>query len=96
MKLTQLQRSVLEQCDTRWLRPMDMGAHDATHHSGVLAALVSKGLVERKQRGGMMLYARGSYIYRLTAEGEAELSIVDFGARDDRAPMYGGRDEDGL
>jgi hypothetical protein len=74
MKLTELQREVLEQVDTTWLRPMDMGARDGTHHSAVLAALTRKGLVERKQRGGLA-YARGSYIYRLTDQGVAALAV---------------------
>lgn len=71
MKLTELQREVLQQVGSRWLRPMDMGARDGSHHSAVLAALVRKGLVQRVQRGGLA-YARGSYLYRLTPQGHAE------------------------
>ncbi|MDF2506248.1 MAG: hypothetical protein K0Q52_107 [Microbacterium sp.] len=70
MKLTELQLEVLDQVGTRWLRPMDMGARDGSHHSAVLAALVRKGLVERTQRGGLA-YARGSYVYRITTQGLA-------------------------
>jgi predicted DNA-binding ArsR family transcriptional regulator len=71
-ELTQLQRDVLEQCSTTWLRPMDMGGRDGSHHTSVLKALVRKGLVERQRRIGS-IGARGSYRYRLTAAGDAEL-----------------------
>lgn len=74
--LTDLQRDVLEQVSEEWQRPMDMGARDGTHHSAVLKALVRKGLVERKQRGGGSFYARGSYVYRLTEAGEQALKVV--------------------
>lgn len=57
-----------------WLRPMDIGAGDGSYHSVVLRALVTKGLAERKQRGGMAL-ARASYLYRITDEGRRALSV---------------------
>jgi len=67
--LTDRQLDVLWQVDETWLRPMDMGGRDGSDHSAVLAALVRKGLVERKQRGGS--YSRGSYLYRITEAGVA-------------------------
>lgn len=71
-QLTDAQAWMLDQCSDRWLRPMDMGARDGTNHSALLAALVRKGLVERKQRGWATgAYARGSYLYRITPEGAA-------------------------
>ena len=66
-ELTQAQADVLEQVDNTWLRPMDIGGRDGSSHSSVLAALVRKGLVERRSRGA--IYSRGSYVYRLTEEG---------------------------
>jgi hypothetical protein len=70
VKLTDLQRYVLEYVTDRWQRPLDMGGHDGSSHSAVLAALVRKGLVEKRQRGGLAYY-RGSYVYRLTPAGVA-------------------------
>lgn len=75
-ELTALQRDVLEQTDTVWLRPMDMGGRDGSQHSAVLAALVRKGLVEKRQRGGHALSARGSYVYRITDAG-IEARLID-------------------
>lgn len=34
-----------------WARPMDVGGHNGSDHSYVLARLVKKGYVERKARG---------------------------------------------
>lgn len=68
-KLTRDQLDVLDQTCDRWLRPMDMGGRDGSGHSAILGALVRKGLVERTQRGGHIASARGSYLYRITADG---------------------------
>lgn len=71
-ELTDAQAWMLAHCSDRWQRPMDMGGRDGSDHSALLAALVRKGLVEREQRGGAgAAYARGSYLYRITPEGEA-------------------------
>ena len=65
--LTWRQRDVLECLDAqRWLRPMAVGGRDASHHSATLAALVRKGLAERKHRG-----ASTAWLYRITPTGEA-------------------------
>lgn len=48
-----------------WARPMDIGGRDASHHSMTLARLSKKGLVERKERGGVI---RTSYLYRSAKE----------------------------
>ena len=50
-----------------WARPMDIGARDGSSHTGVLRALIKKGLVERELRWGQL--TRGSYKYRLTPRG---------------------------
>lgn len=71
--LTDRQIDMLGYVERAWLRPMDMGGRDGSDHSSILAALVNKGLVERRQRGGMMA-ARGSYVYRITPAGEAALT----------------------
>lgn len=72
--LTRDQLDVLDQVCEQWLRPMDMGGRDGSNHSAILSALVRKGLVERKQRGGHIASARGSYLYRITADGQAARS----------------------
>lgn len=54
-----------EMYGSAWLRPMDIGASDASWHSGVLSRLVKRGLVERKERG-----SNRSFQYRLSEEGK--------------------------
>lgn len=44
-----------------WVRPMDVGGKDASHHSRTLAKLVRLGLAERRRRAG---WTRPSYLYR--------------------------------
>lgn len=54
-----------------WFRPMDVGGHDASHHSHTLAKLVRKGLAERRKRRSIANVIaqsrRGSWEYRATA-----------------------------
>lgn len=47
-----------------WVRPMDVGGRDASHHSATLNKLVRLGLAERKRRAG---HIRPSYLYRAKA-----------------------------
>lgn len=49
--LSSRQRSVLSSLAAYgdWARPMDVGAHDGSHHSGTLSALAARGLVDRKK-----------------------------------------------
>lgn len=64
-----------------WCTPLDLCASNGSHHSGTLAALAKKGLVNYKQRGcadpgpdqnGKKMFAtRGSKSYRLTTAGIA-------------------------
>lgn len=56
-----------------WARPMDIGAHNGSHHSYTLSRLVALGLAERRYRNGAtnVRYARGSYEYRITEAGKA-------------------------
>lgn len=72
--LTEIQFEVFRQfgSETGWLRPMDLGARDGSNHSGVLAALERRGLVESRQRRGTQGH-RGSKVYRLTPAGRDEL-----------------------
>lgn len=52
-------------CDLEgWMRPMDLGARDASWHSATLTQLVRRGLVERRERGSSR-----SFTYRATARG---------------------------
>ncbi len=56
------ERDVLREVPTdEWVRPMDVGGHDASDHSAVLGRLVRKGHVEIKTFGG---HVRPSYRYR--------------------------------
>ena len=75
--LTETQFEVLCQfgAETGWLRPMDLGGRNGSNHSGVLAALERRGLVESRQRSGAPGY-RGSKVYRLTAAGRTELDLA--------------------
>lgn len=80
-KLTARQHEILQKIDTRWRRPMDIGGRDGSHHARTLAALTTKGLVERRQRGGHH-YIRPSYEYRISTAGKALLDQT----RDSPAP----------
>jgi hypothetical protein len=70
-----------------WHRPMDIGARNGSHHHGTLSALIRKGAVIRRCRGGLMANltgtfdgplgqtvraGRGSYVYALTDKGRAD------------------------
>lgn len=69
MKLSERQREVLEDVQSagfdegEWFRPMDIGGRNGSDHSAILSALVSKGLLESRQR---MHGSRGSKVYRLS------------------------------
>lgn len=64
--LTDRQRDVFENLDDQvWLRPMDIGGRDASHHTHTLESLIKMGLAERKPRSGLW-GSRGSYVYRRT------------------------------
>jgi predicted transcriptional regulator len=57
---------------TLWLRPMDLGARDASYHSATLKRLADQGLVERLLRGTLRNEiggGRGSYVYKATKLG---------------------------
>ena len=68
VKLTVRQRDLLltlrDGFPGAWVRPMDVGGKDQSHHAKTLAQLVAKGLVERKTRG-----SNRSYTYRVTPLG---------------------------
>jgi hypothetical protein len=49
-----------------WLTPMFCGGTDASYHSRVLRRLVTRGLVQKKERGG---WTKTSWRYRITAAG---------------------------
>jgi DNA-binding MarR family transcriptional regulator len=57
-----------------WARPMDVGGRSRSWHSRVLKGLVEKGLVERRERSAW-LSLRGSWVYRITAEGREYVRI---------------------
>lgn len=73
MKLTDRQRELLVHLDDElWLRPMDVGGTDGSHHSRTLAQLARKGLAE-ESRGGDSARgtARHGYRFRRTPAGRA-------------------------
>lgn len=53
-----------------WVKPIDIGGQDCSHHSSTLNRLIKKGLVERKVWGG---YMRLNYQYRLKSCTAAEM-----------------------
>lgn len=55
-----------------WLRPMDIGATDASPHSAWLRKFCAWGLVERQCRHAHP--RRGAYVYRLTELGLAAVA----------------------
>jgi hypothetical protein len=61
--------------ERQWLRPMDIGARDASHHSATMKRLAAKGLLDREPRNTLtnvyQLGSRGSYVYRITKAGLA-------------------------
>lgn len=55
-----------------WVRPMDLGAGDASWHSGRLRRLAKIGLVDQRERHGLAWCfsgPRGSYEYRINKKG---------------------------
>jgi hypothetical protein len=65
--MTEKEQEILDALPGRdWWRPMDLGGHDGSHHSGTLRRLVKKGLVKRRRRGTLMNMLgshRGSWEY---------------------------------
>lgn len=63
--------------DGEWLRPMDVGGSDGSHHSRTLSRLVGRGLAERQKRNTITNVLRngrrGSYVYRITDAGKQQL-----------------------
>ena len=76
-----------------WARPMDVGAWDASHHSGTLRQLAIEGLVECRSRHGVRILTpeelrgrpqkmergrRGSpKVYRITEAGRKALDDAE-------------------
>lgn len=54
-----------------WLRPLDVGGFNGSHHSATLALLVRRDLVESRQRRAHM--SRGSKVYRIKSSGTEAL-----------------------
>ncbi len=56
-----------------WAKPMDIGAHDASYHSGVIKKLARRGLIEVKEasqkRPGCSRFYRAGCWYRITDAG---------------------------
>lgn len=69
----------------RWMRPMDFGGRDASHHARTAEKLVRLGWVERRQRNtlaNMRGSSRGSWEYRLTRRGAIRIQQDE----EDQAP----------
>lgn len=54
-------------------RPLDLGAHNGSHHSATLTRLVRLGLVERKERAAYS--TRKSFRYSLADAGYAQIGL---------------------
>lgn len=67
--MTDRQLALLRQLvsDGGWLRPMDLGARDQSHHTTTLKQLIAKGYAERKLRGSLLNDLRGPALYRQLA-----------------------------
>ena len=67
-ELTEREQEVLDELeDDRWLRPMDVGGRNRSHHSATLKSLVRKGYAVERRRDSLMNMlgsSRGSYVYR--------------------------------
>lgn len=80
--MTERQRDVLvhlRYCPAhprQWLRPMDVGGRNGSHHSATLAQLHRLGLAARQERGLGWHYSRPSYMYRITRAGRAALKAT--------------------
>ena len=81
-KVTNRQRGILETLNDQddWLRPMDIGGSDGSHHSSTLRQLWKKGLVQRRPRGTLLNWLNHtsenhahSFEYKITTEGEKSL-----------------------
>lgn len=57
-----------------WLRPLDLGGRNGSHHSQTLAMLVALGFMQKINRSGHS--SRPSYLYRVTDEGEAKAEEI--------------------
>ena len=55
-----------------WLRPMDFGGYDGSHHSRTAARLVRRGFMEREERQSVARI-RPVFLYRITAAGDAAI-----------------------
>jgi len=56
-----------------WIRPMEIGAYNGSHHHATLKRLVAKGMAERERRDG----CERSYRYRATDRGRAQPCLTD-------------------
>lgn len=58
-----------------WLRPMDFGGHNNSHHGRTATRMVAKGWVQREKRWiSLSRGPRGSFHYRITASGAQALA----------------------
>lgn len=81
--MSERQREVLEALGAltekgNFVRPMDLGGRDGSHHSKTLRGLVTDGLAERQPRDTLANFLRGygldsprarSWLYRITPAG---------------------------
>lgn len=87
--MTERERKLLARLDeTEFLRPMDVGGRDGSHHSATLARLARKGLAERRKscwctddkaspsynRRHPWCRCKGSCRYRRTPAGTAAIA----------------------
>jgi hypothetical protein len=81
MTLTEREQELLNEMPADiWVRPMDVGGHDGSHHGQTLRKLAAKGAVEQRTYNSLA-GIRHSYQYRKPKPATAE---QDGGGREDQ------------
>ncbi len=68
-----LDRGEVVGVEADWLRPLDVGGKNNSHHSSTLRRLVKKGWAEKKDRGSVA-GMRPSNVYRINMNGVVALA----------------------
>lgn len=61
---------------SEFVRPMDCGGSNGSHHSATLAKLVKLGFAKRRKRSPWAM-SRGSWSYTITDQGRAYLALSE-------------------
>jgi hypothetical protein len=80
-----LDRGEIVGVEADWLRPLDIGGRNNSHHSSTLRRLMANGWVERRSRREVE-GLRPSHVYRITMEGV--MALANHGVTLSRTPMH--------